>query len=420
MSWQLVGISLTLLLWIAWFGRLKALLKHARDAVHRAECISFCAAAACLTLQLPSIREGVSGTLGVPHIGRLLGNLAGVYAAWAFSPCMIQLWGLSAKRGGILISAWLMRATSTALILLFALAPRPSNPRQYVATPFTIDDQSLAYTLVYMAYLGAIVFQMLILSLRCERSVGRSPLTPRRLRLQLHFQTGGWVAGVAFALHESAYALIRQQGLPYPPLNPAAVSSGLLAAAVIGVAGGDVHAPWHWLSQYRACRRLYPLWHLLREATPAIALTALFTPPTSARADALALDDPGLRLFRRVVEIRDGIVALRPYRDRGVANQAAELCRRAGLGERESRIVSEATVLAVAAHDKGAGVSTTQPADTADAPLLDEPVTFEEETAYLQRVAAAVHSSPIVATIVASQERGNELGRGVDDMAVTT
>jgi hypothetical protein len=406
MSWQLAGICLACLLWAAWFGRLRALFRHVQDAIHQAECVTFCGAALCLTLQLPPVGESVNELLGIPNIARLLGNLAGVYAAWSFSPCMIQLWGLPTRRGSILTSTSLMRATSVFLILLFIFSPPQSNVRQYVATPFTITEQSLAYTLVYMAYLGAIVFQMLILSVRCERTVGRSPLIPRRLRYQLRLQTVGWAAGVVFALHECGYALLRQLEQPYPLLNPAAVSNMLLVGAVIGVTGGDVHAPWYWLSQYRACHRLYPLWHLLRKATPGIARRALFIPPYSSGTDALAFNDTSLRLIRRVVEVWDGIVALRPYRDRSVATQAASLCRHARLNELESKIVIEAAILSVAANAKGAGMGTPPETFADDIQALIDPDSFGEELAYLLRVSSAIQNSPIVAAIIASRQRG--------------
>ena len=66
-----------------------------------------------------------------------------------------------------------------------------------------------------------------------------------------------------------------------------------------------------WATTYRNLRRLYPLWELMYRATPGIALD----PPRSALADALRLRDLDLRLYRRIIEIRDGRLALTPYLD---------------------------------------------------------------------------------------------------------
>lgn len=411
MSWQFVGVALAILLWIASLDRVYALLRRARDALHRAECVTFCGAALCLTLQVPVIQESLGIAFGVPSIGRLFANLAGVYAAWSFYPCMLDLWDHGAPRRGFFTGIWPMLATSGALVLIFLLAPPAASwlPQHAATDPFTIYELPTAYTLVYMAYLGGLVFQMFRLSLRCDRRVCRSPLAPRRLRLQLHAQTIGWAAGLAFATHECLFALLRQWERPYPFLPPAVVSNGLLTLAVIGVTSGEIHAPWYWFERYRACRRLYPLWRLLRSATPAIALPTLFSPPNSALADALGVNDTSLRLHRRTIEIRDGIVALRPYRDPALAVLAEVHCRRAGIAGREREAIVEAAMLAAAARAKVQNLPLARPQSSVATLRPDDLVGHDEEIVYLQRVAAALTGSPIVAAI----ERGNAVVDGL-------
>ena len=399
MSWQFVGVALALLLWVASFDRICALAGRARDALHRAECVTFCGAALCLTLQVPPLQAGIGAALGVTGSGRLLANLAGIYAAWSFYPCMLDLWDHGTPRRGFLVGIWPMLATGAALITLVLLAvPVGAPPPQRAAAdPFTIYELPAAYTLVYMAYLGGLVLQMFRLSLRCGRRVCRSPLAPRRLCLQLHAQTIGWAAGLGFAAHQCLFALLRQWEQPYPLLSPAVVSNGLLVFAVVGVTSGELHAPWYWFGRYRACRRLYPLWRLLRAATPAIALSALFPPPDSALADALGFNDTSLRLRRRIVEIQDGIVALQPYRDPSIAAIAAERCRRAGIGGQERKAIVEATTLVAAARAKSWQLPLDPSRSSAEALRHDDQGSPEAETAYLQRIAIALTRSPIVA-----------------------
>jgi len=398
MSWQFVGVALALLLWVASFDRICALAGRARDALHRAECVTFCGAALCLTLQVPPLQAGIGAALGVPGSGRLLANLAGIYAAWSFYPCMLDLWDHGTPRRGFLVGIWPMLATGAALVVLFLLSSPVGSPspQRAVTDPFTIYELPAAYTLVYMAYLGGLVLQMFRLSLRCGRRVCRSPLAPRRLCLQLHAQTIGWAAGSGFAAHQCLFALLRQWERPYPLLSPGLVSNGLLVFAVVGVTSGELHAPWYWFGRYRACRRLYPLWRLLRAVTPAIALPALFPPPDSALADALGFNDTGLRLRRRVVEIQDGIVALRPYRDPAITVIAAERCRRAGIGGQEREAIVEAATLVAAARAKSWQLPLELLESSVEALHHDDSGGPEAETAYLQRIAIALTRSPIV------------------------
>ncbi|GAA1288052.1 MAB_1171c family putative transporter [Saccharothrix xinjiangensis] len=62
-----------------------------------------------------------------------------------------------------------------------------------------------------------------------------------------------------------------------------------------------------WVGRYRAYRRLRPLWAALYEASPAIALD----PPRSRLGELVPPRDLRYRLYRRVIEIRDGQLALR-------------------------------------------------------------------------------------------------------------
>ena len=96
------------------------------------------------------------------------------------------------------------------------------------------------------------------------------------------------------------------------------------------------------MSTYRAHRKLYLLWSDLREITPEIALD----PASSEFHDRLRLRDLDFRLYRRVIEIRDGRLALRPFLDADVARQAREDALRGGLDDRDLEAAVEARVLA--------------------------------------------------------------------------
>lgn len=88
---------------------------------------------------------------------------------------------------------------------------------------------------------------------------------------------------------------------------------------------------WLWSTYWR----LYPLWDALRQAVPEIELA----PEPGTRWDIR------YRLHRRVIEIRDAQLALRPYSRAEVADQAAAAGKSAGLALGKLAAVVEATVI---------------------------------------------------------------------------
>jgi hypothetical protein len=89
-------------------------------------------------------------------------------------------------------------------------------------------------------------------------------------------------------------------------------------------------------------RELYPLWSALREINPEIA----FNPAPSEFRDRLRVKDLDFRLYRRIIEIRDGRLALRPFLDAEVARQAREDALQSGLTDSDMEAAVEARVLA--------------------------------------------------------------------------
>src|SRR5207244_7705936 len=94
----------------------------------------------------------------------------------------------------------------------------------------------------------------------------------------------------------------------------------------------------------RSHRRLTPLWTALREGNPRIAL---LPEPAGPAGLLLLAHQASLRLVRRVVEINDGLVALRPHTSAAIAGHARELAIAAGMtGERLDAVVHAAVIAA--------------------------------------------------------------------------
>ncbi|EOD66541.1 MAB_1171c family putative transporter [Amycolatopsis vancoresmycina] len=132
------------------------------------------------------------------------------------------------------------------------------------------------------------------------------------------------------------------------------VLSSVLAAVTIGsVAAGATLSAWSpavasvigRVRAYRAYRRIEPLWTALRTAVPGIALD-----PGRALAGGAEF-----ALYRRVIEIRDGHLALRAHFDPDLPARAEAAARRAGVREAEVAATVEAVTLAAAIEAGRAG-----------------------------------------------------------------
>jgi hypothetical protein len=131
--------------------------------------------------------------------------------------------------------------------------------------------------------------------------------------------------------------------------------------------------------------RLRPLWTLLLEAAPDVELPA--QPGTRL--------SPRFRLHRRVIEIRDAELALRPFWDRDAAREAARAARSAGLAPEQHDAVVEAVMILTALGARRGGAEAS--ADPRAGRSLTEPRNdLESETARLLLVSRAVRHSPIV------------------------
>ncbi len=137
---------------------------------------------------------------------------------------------------------------------------------------------------------------------------------------------------------------------------------------------------------WTAWYRLRPLWALLLEAAPDVRLPAQRGTRFSA----------SYRLHRRVIEIRDAELALRPYRDSRAVVDAADAARRAGLGRDERDAVIEAVMIVTALNARLAGAEPRRNPAAAGLVLPEPCNDLESETSRLLLVSRVVRHSPIV------------------------
>jgi diguanylate cyclase (GGDEF)-like protein len=179
----------------------------------------------------------------------------------------------------------------------------------------------------------------------------------------------------------------------------AAKESGRNAVRIVRADPAAAGSVSRYCRTWAAWARLRPLWALLVKAAPDVKLSASPGTRFSAR----------YHLHRRVVEIRDAELALRPFLDGRAIGEAADAARRAGLPEDERDATIEAVMIVTAldARRRGAGGHGSQD----DGRIMSEPRNdLESETARLLQVRRAIRHSPIVRQAAAAGNRAAATG----------
>ncbi|MEU9687731.1 MAB_1171c family putative transporter [Amycolatopsis japonica] len=233
----------------------------------------------------------------------------------------------------------------------------------------------VAYNVLFLVYGGISLLTFSIVFARFARHADPGPL-----RTGLWLLVGGGVSALGWTFWDvdDIYILATtgavDAGEDTLSAILAALSVGLAGAgATLSVWGPALATPFRLLGTYRTYRRIEPLWAALREAVPGIAL------------------DPGpgmpggveFALYRRVIEIRDGHLALRPYFDPDLPPVAEAEARKAKIPEARVAATVEAATLAAALVASEAGRRYAP--DAVPATYLDEP-DIATEAAWLVEV----------------------------------
>ncbi|KAA2253901.1 hypothetical protein F0L68_32030 [Solihabitans fulvus] len=245
------------------------------------------------------------------------------------------------------------------------------------------------YHVIFLGYIGACLAIFL-------RQIGRhvrhvQPSTPRLgLRLIMYSATAGilWAAWTVDDVR--AVLFTGREGGPQDGLSTV-LGAGCL---VLGATGLTVTA-WgprlgrgvRWLRAYRGYRRIGPLWSALHAAVPEIAL--------APREPRRVPRDAEFALYRRVIEIRDGHLALRAHFHPEAPRWAAEAA--GGVGSSALAATVEAATIAAAIEAAGAGRR--YRSDPAFGVPHEVQANVAAETAWLAQVADAFTRSKAVAGV---------------------
>ncbi|MDI6099280.1 hypothetical protein QLQ12_11820 [Actinoplanes sp. NEAU-A12] len=252
-----------------------------------------------------------------------------------------------------------------------------------------------AFLIIYLAFFAIGLGTSAWMTWRFSRAVDRP-----WLRRGLQLNAIGALFGLGYDLAKTVSIVARWAGSSQlDAVNvigaPVSASTGALLIAISSTLpawGPRAEQQWRWK---RAYRRLEPLWLALYRAEPSIALH----PPRPTWRDRWDVRDIEYRLYRRLIEIRDGHHALRPwFRDDVAATARRDAAGKGASGEGLEAAVEAAMLIAALqarTRDEPA-VGTVQP-PAPPPPASDR--NLDDDSSWLVAVseamrASAVHSRP--------------------------
>jgi hypothetical protein len=254
---------------------------------------------------------------------RMVPRLLGVVCAYFLLRFLSLITGRARIRDQVVLAG-------SALLTLILLSVTPAD--------------SIAYWVVLNGYLGAVCATATVLFWRISRSAPagllRHGLRAMAIGTALVTLYAAVKTGIVGAHHLGVMPALRT----VEPVADAVRTVGMMIA-VVGAAvpaGGKLRSV---LSAYRALWVLRPLWRPMRQTFPDLILI----PRRRAVLDLIGVNDVQLRLYRRVIEIRDGMLMLRDYLPAGALAEAREFA-----GDDPALVEACGIALALARHHSGA------------------------------------------------------------------
>jgi hypothetical protein len=411
--------TLVIVVWvvtgICWLMTLYKLRDLARDP-HNLPLRALCLALVGITLSLTAQRLAyeIDHFVGALDFGRVTADCLAVVAGAGGQAFLLYMTSQDervrrqVRRRNITVAVCVV-----AIMVLYAVTP----PRYAIDDPYVLSRvyylKSNApliapYVFVHLTYIGWAAVQIAVLARRYTRIATR-PL----LRLGLRLMAAGALVGLAYVVIKFVNMAIWPLTGRVPGLAASVIVVTFSLSILLMLVGATIPS-WgpllgldrlaNWAAALRAYRRLAPLWTALHRVNPTIAL---LPPPTGLSAPILVARRARLRLVRRVVEIRDGYLALRPYADAKADRIARRLGSNAGLSGDDIDGVAEAAVVAAALRYRERGQTPVDPSPLlASSPAGRKPGGADPrdpavEVAWLARVACAYRSSPLVAATLA-------------------
>ncbi|MFD0821504.1 MAB_1171c family putative transporter, partial [Micromonospora zhanjiangensis] len=342
--------------WLAFGYKLRDLRSDRDNRVLRAMVYAFGSFAAGVTLAILPLAAAVDTSTGLPNLAKVLAH-AGVMSVAAQAEVLLLFLALPGERAAprarlrLLMSAGAYAALVGLWLVTLAAGAPVALTVEYARVPAV-----LAYLVVYLCVFVAYSADIARLCWRFARVAAR-PWLRRGLRVTAM----GAVFGLAYCASKAGYLVGYRLGAhPAGEQRVAAVLVTISALLmIVGLTlpawGPAVDLALTWSRRQVAWRRLGPLWTAVTAAQPQLVLD------DGVRRTGVAFRDIDYALHRRITEIRDGRLALRPYIDERVTEAAAELLAGSGLPAAERAAVLEATMIAAGVRGLRTGTVAERP-----------------------------------------------------------
>ncbi|MFE9253902.1 MAB_1171c family putative transporter [Streptomyces sp. NPDC006879] len=308
----------TVVLVLLWTVALWRAPSAVRSSKQRTLWVAFAALTLAMTLRHPTVMHTIDNGTGVNNLSTLLKQYLGIMAAAAVLE-FVYVIARPHQRAGFRLRMAAVGTTMTALTVLFAFVPRQTETTDFFDSSAG-SATATAYLLVWLAYLATAMAVATWLFWGSSRQAGAG-----WLRAGLRLLGAGTAVGVMYALSRAGYLVLRLTGAvtPHSDAVTSTVTDTMKHASIglilIGSSVPALGVAWRAARHWWYLRALRPLWHDLTGAVPEVVL-----------GEELSRRELRMRLHRRVVEIRDAILALQPYvsvAQRDAADAAAPAAR---------------------------------------------------------------------------------------------
>ncbi|BBH70903.1 hypothetical protein ACTI_75880 [Actinoplanes sp. OR16] len=294
---MIASAAVAVLLWVTVVARLPNLRRDLRQRLLWANLL-FCALAASFAL------PAIAGGRPVP----VAAHLCAIVAAQLLLSFVCLVTGTGRP--------WVQWSLTGAMLAFLTISAVPATPED----PFrSATATEVAYWAVFHGYLAF----LMLLNARACTIIGRAAPSGYVRRGILTMGNGILLIGL-YALVKALLIGAWDAGVP---LDLTAWEPWLVtvrtAGALLYLFGGAVPAVvllGPVLAAYRSLVVLRPLWSAMRTAFPEVVLMS----PARAALQLTGVGGVRLRLYRRVIEIRDGLLALRPYLPAGCPEEIGD------------------------------------------------------------------------------------------------
>ncbi|EOD66470.1 MAB_1171c family putative transporter [Amycolatopsis vancoresmycina] len=380
-----VSIVVVGICWAGLLAKLWDLRRNPRNHATRWLCVMLITISLACSGQLRPVSDRVDG-LTTPGTTWVLANCLTLVAGLAAQASFLHTAnpGEAAVRK-VRARLWLTVAVIVVIAILFLTVK--SNYAEFHAKEGTAQQVPAtgAHSYLYVAYLAVLA------AAGTQAALAYAAIADRFcLRAGLRITATGMAVTVLYGVTKVVGMAGYQLGLLPAGKYTESVIGSLFTVAILLFMLGSTLPAWgpragldtlaDWSALNVTYYRLFPLWDALSKAFPDIALDA----PRSWFGRRIPLRNASLAVYRRVIEILDARLRLRPFLDEQVADSARGRIEEAGIPAARADAIVEATVLkeALAAHRQGIAAGT--PAHTPESYFHDGTAA---QTAWLTAVA---------------------------------